>query len=185
MSFLINPFAFLAAGGDFESIATVSVGGGGASSIEFTSIPGTYQHLQVRGISAGIRSDGNPGWWTVNVEFNGDTGNGALHQLYGTGSAAAAYGATSTKPGFASTTGYSSVSTTMTASVVDILDYANTSKNTTVRSLTGADRNGAGNISIYSGLWISTSAVTSMKLLPDNCTGWHQHTTFALYGIKA
>ena len=36
--------------GDFESIATVTVGSGGASSIEFTSIPGTYQHLQVRGL---------------------------------------------------------------------------------------------------------------------------------------
>ena len=47
--FFINPFIF-AAGGDFESIATVTVGGGGAASIEFTSIPGTYQHLQIRGI---------------------------------------------------------------------------------------------------------------------------------------
>jgi hypothetical protein len=33
MSFLINPFAFLAAGGDFESIATVTVGSGGAASL--------------------------------------------------------------------------------------------------------------------------------------------------------
>jgi hypothetical protein len=32
---------------DFESIATVTVGGGGASSISFTSIPATYKHLQL------------------------------------------------------------------------------------------------------------------------------------------
>jgi hypothetical protein len=36
---------------DFESIATVTVGGGGAATVEFTSIPGTYQHLQIRAIA--------------------------------------------------------------------------------------------------------------------------------------
>jgi hypothetical protein len=40
----------LAAVGDFESIATVSVGSGGAADVEFTSIPATYTHLQIRGI---------------------------------------------------------------------------------------------------------------------------------------
>jgi hypothetical protein len=37
--------------GDFESIATVTVGGGGAANVEFTSIPATYTHLQLRIIS--------------------------------------------------------------------------------------------------------------------------------------
>jgi hypothetical protein len=41
----------LAAVGDYESIATVSVGGGGAADVEFTSIPGTYTHLQIRALS--------------------------------------------------------------------------------------------------------------------------------------
>ncbi len=38
--FFINPFIY-AGGGDFESIATVTVGSGGAASIEFASIPST------------------------------------------------------------------------------------------------------------------------------------------------
>jgi hypothetical protein len=40
-----------AAVGDFESIATVTVGGGGAATVEFTSIPATYTHLQLRYIA--------------------------------------------------------------------------------------------------------------------------------------
>ena len=35
---------------DFESIATVSVGSGGAANVEFTSIPATFTHLQIRAI---------------------------------------------------------------------------------------------------------------------------------------
>jgi hypothetical protein len=35
-----------AAAGDFESIATVTVGSGGSAVISFTSIPSTYAHLQ-------------------------------------------------------------------------------------------------------------------------------------------
>ena len=42
---------------EFESIATVTVGSGGSSTISFTSIPGTYKHLQVRGIGRTNRAD--------------------------------------------------------------------------------------------------------------------------------
>ena len=34
--------------GDYQSIATVTVGGAGSTSIDFTSIAGTYSHLQIR-----------------------------------------------------------------------------------------------------------------------------------------
>lgn len=33
---------------DYDSIATTTVGAGGAASITFSSIPSTYQHLQIR-----------------------------------------------------------------------------------------------------------------------------------------
>ena len=33
---------------NFDSIATVTVGAGGSSSITFSSIPSTYTHLQIR-----------------------------------------------------------------------------------------------------------------------------------------
>jgi len=68
-------------------------------------------------------------------------------------------------------------------SILDIIDYADTSKYKTVRGFSGSDRNGAGNIFLISGLWLSTSAISTITLTADG-TNWTTSTTFALYGIK-
>ena len=184
MSFLLNPFVFAGAAGDFESIATVTVGAGGAASIEFTSIPGTYQHLQVRVL---LRSDyltGAGGY----LELNGDTSSSYRnHILSGNGSSASGtdWGALTLGMGCGYDTGSSSLSNTFAASVIDILDYANTSKNTTVRMLSGKETNGAGNVGVWSGLYVNTGAVTQIKFKFGGAAQWVQHSTAALYGIKA
>jgi hypothetical protein len=67
--------------------------------------------------------------------------------------------------------------------VFDLLDYTNTSKYKTTRSLTGHDKNGSGLIVLYSGLWLNTAAVTSITVLP-NTGNFNQYTSAALYGIK-
>ena len=74
----------------YESIATVTVGSGGSSSIDFTSIPSTYTHLQLRMTArCTAQSGGNP--TNVYLRFNSDSGsNYAWHQLAGNGSAASA-----------------------------------------------------------------------------------------------
>ena len=66
--------------------------------------------------------------------------------------------------------------------VIDILDYADGSKNTTVRGFTGVENNGSGFVYIGSGLYVGTSAVTSLSLNPDS--PFVQYSTAALYGIK-
>ena len=182
MSFLINPFAFAVAGGDYESISSVTVGSGGASNVEFASIAGTYQHLQIRGL---VRNTGSS-QRSVSIRFNNDTGNNyAYHLLYGNGSAAGAEGVASTSGMQAISQVYSTASASIfSAFVIDILDYASTSKATTIRSLGSRDENGAGLASIYSGLWTSTSAVTEIDLYPL-ANNFAQHSTFALYGVKA
>lgn len=171
-----------AAAGDFEAIASTTVGAGGASSIEFTSIPGTYQHLQIRGL---VRNTGTS-QRSVFVQFNSDTGsNYAYHLLYGNGSAAGAENGVSQTGAQAISQVFSSATSNIfSAFVMDILDYSSTSKNTTIRTFGSRDENGAGLASIYSGLWNSTSAVTSVKLYPlaDNLA---QYSTAALFGIKA
>ena len=162
--FFINPFIF-AAGGDFESIATVTVGSGGASSIEFTSIPGTYQHLQVRLVARQTNTSAG-GAAAAKTRLNGDTGNNYnfIYPLR-----------------IASTTQRASV---CGIGVADILDYANTSKYTVVRGFTGYDNNGSGTIYLNSNLWMSTAAVTSISMVPTS-GNFAEHSTFALYGIKA
>ena len=56
--------------GDFESISTVSVGSGGAANVEFTSIPATYTHLQIRSLAQTNRS--SIGRDIVNININND-----------------------------------------------------------------------------------------------------------------
>lgn len=185
MSFLINPYAFLAAGGDYESIATVTVGSGGASSMEFTSIPSTYQHLQVRIVARTNRSATGD---QLGVRLNSDSGsNYAYHQLEGDGSSASAYGETGKTWGYA---GYGAASATASASifgatVLDILDYGDMNKNTVLRLHGSYDSNGAGRVNLASALWVNTAAVTSVVVIPLNGTSFAQHSTAALYGLKA
>ena len=189
--------ALLAAAGaatSFESIATVSVGSGGSASAEFTSIPSGYAHLQVR---AYARDTGGSGTYEAfKLEFNSDssTSNYAFHMLYGTGAAAGADATTSGTFGFIYLDTYPSngaIANNFSGGILDILDYGNTNKYKTIRWLGGHDNNGTGStdgrkgfINLKSGLWMSTSAITSIKLTAG-ATSFAQYSHFALYGIKS
>ncbi len=168
----------------YESIATVTVGAGGSSSIDFTSIPNTYKHLQIR---MGSKINNASDWVTIAMRVgNGSVDSGsnyAYHDIFGQGSSVTAQAATSQNRmyiGWASGSSYSSLGLV----VLDLLDYANTNKNKTVRSLTGIDNNGSGIISLESNLWMSTSAVNTISIFPHSGTAFQQYSHFALYGIK-
>jgi len=167
------------ASGAYASIATATVGSGGASSITFSSIPSTYTDLQIRAMAQGGASAA-----AINVNFNADTTSTAYwHLLYGTGATAAAY--TISTAYIQATTLSSTANTNMfNAGVIDILDYANTNKNKTLRGLSGYDANGSGTVALYSGQWINTAAITSIVLTVNNGTNFSQYSHFALYGIK-
>ncbi len=164
--------------GSFESISTVTVGSGGASTIEFTSIPSTYTHLQIRYMTLFSQAD-----YAGYIQFNSDTAsNYVWHRILGTGSSILAGNATSQGNGLVGV-GAASSTNTPGGGVVDILDYANTNKYKTVRDLAGTDANGNGYIQFVSSLWRSTSAITSIQLLPASGI-YNQYSQFALYGIK-
>lgn len=168
----------------FESIATVTVGSGGSSSITFSSISSSYSHLQLRMIARDSRNVGNLS--NLYMTFNSDSGsNYARHELYGDGSSAGAGAATSqTSIYFGNCTSATIAANIFTGVIVDILDYTNTNKYKTIRSLSGGDYNGGGVIALNSGLWMSTNAITSITITPlvANIT---QYSHFALYGIKS
>jgi len=174
----------IAAGGDYESIATVTVGAGGASNVTFSSIPSTYQHLQIRAIGRTADTQTYDNTW---VSFNGDTtaSNYNWHNLLGDGGSVSTQAFTSSRvlinAVFTGTAVNSSIFGTF---ITDILDYANTSKFKTTRSLAGVDTNGAGRLMLQSSLWQSTSAITSIALTNGSGANFPQHSSFALYGIK-
>lgn len=165
----------------FESIASAT-GTGSSGNITFSSIPGTYQHLQIRLIG---RDGAGTGTSNFGIQINSDTGsNYTRHNLRGNGSSATAGGSTSTSSISASLLPLSNqTANIMGVSIVDIHDYASTSKYKTVRVFGGVDLNGSGTVELDSGLWMSTSAITSITLIPG-WTTWTTNTTIALYGIK-
>lgn len=168
-------------------LQVITVGPAGASSVSFTNIPGTYSHLQIRCLYRGTNASN---YITTALQFNGDTNaNYASHELYGDGSTAGASAETSATainygpfgPAANVTSGI------FGAGIIDILDYSNTNKNKTVRLLSGFDANRTtapvGYILFRSGLWRSTSAITSISISP-NAGNWSEYSQFALYGVK-
>ena len=162
----------------YESIATVTVGAGGTSTITFSSIPNTYKHLQIRWIAL---NGTNPAYTKIN--FNSDTGaNYAWHQLYANGSTVVGAGGGSKTFAIADESVGGATSTAGVA-VADILDYTDTNKNKTVRVLSGRDQNGSGNVVFNSGAWFNTAAITRIDLTFSS-SNVAQYSQFALFGIK-
>jgi hypothetical protein len=170
--------------GDYQSIATTTVGSGGTASVSFTSISSSYTHLQIRFIGRDNRTS-NP-LDTILMRFNSDTAsNYYTHYLRGDGASATAGGFSGTGIDVYRITGPTAGASMFGAGVIDILDYASTNKNKTSRSLAGADLNGSGEIVLGSGLWFATpAAITTITLTPSNGTLFDQYSSFALYGIK-
>jgi len=166
----------------YESIATTTVGSGGTSSVTFSSIPSTYTHLQIRVLTRDSRTSIATNF---NIQFNGDTAsNYAQHYLYGNSSSANASGYASQTSALAfRAAGNNAGANAFGAGVLDVLDYANTNKYKTLRSLSGFDDNTSGEIWFSSGLWMSSSAITSITIAPVT-SPILQYSSFALYGIK-
>jgi hypothetical protein len=164
----------------YESIATVSLGSS-QTTISFSSIPSTYKHLQLRFIARSTRV--NAGDY-MNMRFNSDSSSiYAKHHLAGDGSGAGA-GAQSSAAQIELNriSAANATSGVFGAGVIDLLDYANTSKNKTARALIAYDNNGSGEIYFQSGLWASTTAVNAISFTCNN--DFAANSQFALYGIK-
>lgn len=169
----------------YESIQTYTLGSTTAS-VTFSSIPSTYKHLQIRYMARQDAGGSDRG--AQEMRFNSDTGsNYSYHLLFGDGSSASALAYTSTDSiytALSDLTSSTAAANIFGVGVIDILDYQNTNKYKTTRTLCGQDQNStSGRIFFTSGNWRSTSAITSITLFPE--TGSYvQYSHFALYGIK-
>lgn len=176
----------LAAPNSYESIATYTVGSGGSSTITFNSIPSTYKHLQVRAIARTSATGGTT--QNLNMTINNDTSTSySFHQLLGNGSSASAYGENVNRTNCVQIlhiTTDSAASGIFGAGIVDILDYTNTNKYHTVRTLRGQDQNNSdGGIALQSYLHTSTTAISRLDFFAGS-GNLVQYSSFALYGIK-
>ena len=152
--------------------------------ISFTSIPQTYKHLQIRYLARSARTGSTTD--ELAIRLNSDSGsNYARHRLSGDGATASATGqASQVEIAYNQVPTADSTASIFGAGIIDILDYASTTKNKTTRTLAGNDQNGSGVIRLNSGLWMNTAAVTSIYLFATVGTNFVSSSSFALYGIK-
>jgi hypothetical protein len=163
----------------YESIATVTVGAGGSSTVTFSSIPSTYTHLQIR---ASYQDTSASGVQSQFLRINGDSAtNYDWHYIFGDGASVTANGAASVSSIFAGQV-ITPNNSNFATSIIDILDYKDTNKYKVTRGLYGNDQNGSGRILFTSGSWRSTSAITSITFTTG--ANYAQYSSFALYGIK-
>ena len=152
-----------------------------SASVTFSSIPGTYKHLQVRIVNRTTSTFDGDGYWYI----NGDTtsSNYSYHVLRGNGSTVTSAGGANAGVIYGGLKmGNGSTANAYSVSIIDILDYANTNKNKTVRILSG--RQGSSDpsaVAMFSGGWFSTAAINSLAFTSDT---WVNGSRFSLYGVS-
>ena len=167
----------------FELIASSTVGSGGASSIDFSSIPGTYTDLCLKVSARNDASTTVGGLW---IQFNGFSTNLSSRVLYGTGSATGSFSDTTI---FAYSDAASATSSTFSNVEYYIPNYAGSNNKSVSVDAVMENNATAASSSLTAGLWSSSSAITSIKIQTFNnsnsaLANFVQYSTAYLYGVK-
>jgi hypothetical protein len=165
-------------------ISTVTVGSGGAATIDFTNIPQTYTDLLIK---VSTRDNLAYSWGQGYIRFNGSTSGYGGNQIYGNGSSianASGSGNWGTNYGLAGRgTGASTTTNTFSNGEINIPNYAGS--NLKAYSYDGIAENNAtlAMSEIVAGVWSNTAPISNITLLTPSQT-WQQHSTVTLYGIR-
>jgi hypothetical protein len=170
---------------DFELVATNLITTNTASVVFDTSTLGsTYRHLQIR---MAVRSNRANALGFPRLRFNGDTGtNYAYHGMFGNSSSVAGFAeANLTFVPFGLITAATATADAFAPMVLDIFDPFSTTKNTTFKTFGATLEEPTSNrqIRLTSGLYFSTSAITSITLY-DDTNSWVSGSRFSIYGIR-
>lgn len=167
--------------GSFEPIAAFTPTTGG--SVTFSSIPSTYKHLQIRYNALLSANNGQ-----IQLELNNDAGANYARQYFLSITPAGSFAGGSNANNEIIIQGvYDGTveSPYPNVGIIDIHNYASTSKTKVIRSFSGANNNttSRGNIELNLGMWNNTNAVTDVKLRISNAS-YQAGSSIALYGIK-
>jgi hypothetical protein len=164
----------------YELISSSTVGSGGASSINFSSIPSTFTDLLLKVCARGT-ADRNSSGYYFNLTINTLTTNQSSRYINGNGIAAQS-------GSFTRIYGYCAPSDS-TASTFSNNEFYFTNYNSSSFksvSLDGVNENNGqtSDSTLQAGLWSSTSAITALGLVPAGGS-FAQYSTAYLYGIKS
>jgi hypothetical protein len=164
----------VAAGATYTTIATQTLGSA-ASSVTFSSIPGTYTDLVL--VFDGKMATGE----ALMLQVNSDTGSN-YSATFITGDGSTAFSTRNSNQTKMNLNNLGSGKTNQFTTLVQLQNYSNTTTYKTILSRTANASDEAGAIV---GLWRSTSAITSITLLGNNSANIASGTVISLYGIAA
>jgi len=167
----------------FIKIASVSVGSGGAATIEFTSIPSTYTDLCLK---ISYRDGFAQAFLTPNMWFNGDNTSSNYYKRYieGGGSGTPGSGNQSAASLFnvQNINGASSTANTFTSVDIYIPNYAGSAFKSASGDVVTENNATQSFQELHAFLWQNTAALTSITFQPPS--SFVQYSTATLYGIK-
>lgn len=164
----------------YTLISAVTVGAGGAASIDFTSIPSTYTDLCLK---ISVRSNRAASTWdNTQLKVNNSTANMSNRYLSGNGASAASGSLTVSYIGDVPATG--ATSNTFANQEIYIPNYAgSTNKSMSVDSV--AENNGTTAYAYFdANLWSQTTAINQLTIFSGNGDNFAQYSTAYLYGVK-
>jgi hypothetical protein len=170
----------------YEAIATVTVGSGGATDIEFTSIPGTYTDLLIK---SSLRSAQATDYNYAYMIINGVTTSSYSYKgLYADSNTTGIYGSASALFFEGNlTVGANSTASTFSNGEVYFPNYTS-STNKSFSADAVSEKNDSTGVGLYlsAGLFTTSSAITSISIFVDTGRSlkFVEHSTATLYGIS-
>lgn len=165
----------------FKLISSVTVGAGGAASIDFTSIPSTYTDLVIKYSCRGDAATTDRGMF---VRLNGDTGSNYTYKFVrGDGSSAGSGGTTTTFLYFGNFDAATSTANTFGNGEFYIPNYAGSTQKSVSSDSVSENNATSAWTTLAAGLWTGTAAINAITLYAES-GNLVQFSSAQLYGIK-
>jgi hypothetical protein len=163
-------------------ISSVTVGSGGAASIDFSSIPATFTDLCLK---VSVRNTGAYPYDYIFLRFNGSSAASySSRMLQGDGSSASSNSYSSEtyiRVGYQDAG--NNTANTFGNTEIYIPNYTSSNNKSTSSDSVQENNATASNVVLVAGLWSNTAAINQVTLLPS-VASFAQYSTAYLYGIS-
>jgi hypothetical protein len=161
--------------------STVTVGAGGAASIEFTSIPATYTDLILKYSLRTARTDTVS---ALRLTFNNSATSYSNRMIEGNGASAASYTGGSTFIDLGYAPAATATASTFNNHELYIPNYAGSTNKSVSIDAVQENNTTTAYANLIAGLWSDSAAITSIKVVPSTAVNFVQYSTASLYGIS-
>lgn len=159
----------------YKLISSVTVGSGGAATMEFTSIPATYTDLVLK-VSPRISSTNS----TTYIDYNSSTSNQVWKRIYNSsGSVGNDNG--SRQLMYSVTSDYTA--STFGNTEIYIPNYASSNNKTSLVDTVQENNSATNGQALIGNMWSDSAAITAIRIVPFSGT-FNQYSTAYLYGIS-